>query len=149
MPRNNTTSSRPTASKPNYSFSKSTSVPKHRTTNVSTSAPTPINTPTTTQTYTPSNIPTINIGQPTMWDSVKQGFGFGVGSSIARNIFSGKEEVNVVHEHNKDTIKDTYKDNKEYCSSVFESYQKCITEGSCSDDLVNHLKQSYDKCKSE
>jgi hypothetical protein len=139
MPRNNTISSRPTVSKSNNYFSKPTYEPTIKnipTTPKNNQIPT-----TTTQVYTPSTIPSINMTQPTMWDSLKQGFGFGVGSSIARNIFSGKEEVKVVHEHNKD--------NKEYCSSVFESYQKCITEGSCSDDLVNHLKKSYDKCKSQ
>lgn len=133
MPRNNTTSSRPAFSKSNYSYSRPTSNKPN--------VPSYIPPKSSVPTYTPSTVPSINIGQPTMWDSVKQGFGFGVGSSIARNIFSSKDEVKVVHE--------TSSNNKEYCLGVFESYQKCITEGTCSDDLVNHLKSSYDKCKTE
>ena len=128
MPRTNTTSSRTntTSSRPTvYKSNTFTQYPKTPST-APISSPMPV--------YTPSNTPSI-------WDSAKQGFGFGIGSSIAHSIFSPKEQVKVIHQNSND--------NKEYCSGVFESYKKCITEGACSEDLVNHLKESYDKCKSE
>jgi hypothetical protein len=130
MPRtsNSTSSSR---SSVNYSKSSYTLPKKYNP---------PITQPTVPSvSQVPSTTPAINIGQPTMWDSVKQGFGFGVGSSIARSIFEPKHEVKVVHEPSQN--------NKEHCTGIFELYQKCITEGTCSDDFVEHLKKSYEKCK--
>jgi hypothetical protein len=35
--------------------------------------------------------PALSIQQPSLFSNIKQGFGFGVGSSIAHNIFDSKE----------------------------------------------------------
>ena len=41
----------------------------------------------------PAYTPSIQVGQPTMFQSVIQGFGLGMGSSIARNMFEHKQPV--------------------------------------------------------
>ena len=38
----------------------------------------------------PSSVQTIQVQQPTLMESVKSGFGFGIGSSIAHNIFGSR-----------------------------------------------------------
>jgi len=37
------------------------------------------------------NTPVLSIQQPSLFSSIKQGFGLGLGSSIAHNIFDSKE----------------------------------------------------------
>jgi hypothetical protein len=60
----------------------------------------PVSKPSYTQPHTPIPSPsskpqTIQVQHetPSMWSSVKQGFGWGVGTSIARNIFGGNTET--------------------------------------------------------
>jgi hypothetical protein len=61
---------------------------------------------------------------PTMWDSVKQGFSFGIGSSIAHNIFRSKD---VNKDINKDINKDVNKDETNLTTDkMYESYIKCL-----------------------
>ena len=58
----------------------------------------PTKTHTQSHTQSPTQAPqTIQVQQetPSMWSSVKQGFGWGVGTSIARNIFGGNTETNI------------------------------------------------------
>lgn len=38
----------------------------------------------------PSSVQTIHVQQPTFGESLKSGFGFGIGSSIAHNIFGSR-----------------------------------------------------------
>ena len=58
--------------------------------------------------------PSIQIKPPTMWDSIKQGFSFGIGSSIAHNIFRSKD-INIDEKETKLTT-----------DKMYEAYNKCL-----------------------
>jgi hypothetical protein len=80
--------------------------------------PPPIKTPIPLQ----SQPPTLQIQPPTMWDSVKQGFSFGIGSSIAHNIFRSKDETKPI---NKNETKDV-NESKLTTEKMYEAYNKCL-----------------------
>jgi hypothetical protein len=125
MPRNSTPSRSPSTQK---------STPK-------------INLPSTQpiNSRSPINYPQHYQSQPTMFQSVIQGFGLGMGSSIARNIFETKQPI-VVNQPNPQPI---------YSSSISQSpitcheYIKCLKKDDYSrnDCLLNLERTEYNNCE--
>jgi hypothetical protein len=64
-----------------------------------------------------------------MVDSLKQGFGFGVGSSIARSLFSIPSMV---------APKD--------CSVFVDQLAQCKEQGFCSEDFILSIKENLKRC---
>jgi hypothetical protein len=94
----------------------------------------PLHTPAPKQTIQPAvpvfNSPQINspqINSPSMLDTMKQGFFFGVGSSIAHNIFNSKNKEETIN--TKETI-----NNKLTTDKVYELYNKCLEK---KDNTIN------------
>jgi len=58
--------------------------------------------------------------QPSLFSSVKQGFGFGMGSSIAHNIFDRKVEHPVI-----DKITDKTTEFKQCMEKTYNNYEEC------------------------
>lgn len=89
-------------------------------------------------TYKPF-VPQINktptyLPKPTLFDSVKQGFGFGLGSSIAHKTvdsFMGSfNKVNsncdsIKNEYNKCILDNKYDDSKNICLKLEKEYEQC------------------------
>lgn len=123
MPRN--TSPRNTSSRNTYPVQKSAS-------KSSLPSPQPIN---YQQQY-----PQQYSQQPTFFQSMTQGFGLGMGSSIARNIFETKQPV-VIHETNKQQIDSS--------PLRCNDYIKCLKldDYSKSDCLSNLEKTEYTTCE--
>ena len=68
------------------------------------------------KTYTP-----LQSNPPSMFDTMKQGFSFGVGSSIAHSIFGPKnKDENVIKKEVSDETKLTITD------KIYEIYNKCL-----------------------
>jgi hypothetical protein len=61
---------------------------------------------------------------PSMLDSMKQGFGFGIGSAIARNLFNSnnKDETPKKNEPINETITEPKLTN----DKIYELYNKCL-----------------------
>ena len=79
--------------------------------------PPPMPSPAPTQVPSPSYVPS---SSPSMFDSMKQGFGFGIGSAIARNLFNtnNKDEST---KKNEITIEPKLTNDK-----IYELYNKCL-----------------------
>lgn len=123
MPRNNSRSNSPSKSFPIYkppisfpTYKPPTSLPVHK----------PF---TSLPLYKP----------PTLFDSVKQGFGFGLGSSIAHSIMSPKTTQSpIVHEAPRE-----YKPCIEKkCDIIEKEFEKCNINLDCSDELI----KEYNNC---
>jgi len=88
----------------------------------------------------PAYKPPMYFPKPTLFDSVKQGFGFGLGSSIAHsfmgtpNLFSGSS--NKINSN---------------CDTMKNDYNKCILENKYNDpkNTCYNLEKEYEKCKNE
>ena len=74
---------------------------------------------------------------PTLFDSMKQGFGFGVGSSIAHSIFSPSRIVENKKQEGPDT---------NFCKDITDQYNKCKNEGYCSQEFMKTLEENLKKC---
>jgi hypothetical protein len=72
---------------------------------------------------------------PSMIDSIKSGFGFGVGSSIAHNT------INNIFSSDTKNVRGDCND------SILLEYNKCIKDDICSQDVMNILKNALEKCK--
>jgi hypothetical protein len=70
---------------------------------------------------------------PTMWDTVKQGFSFGIGSSIAHNIFRSKDVNKDVNETNLTADK------------IYEAYNKCLEKNDNNIDCTIILQNTNNK----
>jgi len=57
--------------------------------------------------------------RPTLFSSIKQGFGFGIGSSIAHNIFDRKEAKPVY------SVIDKTAEFKQCMEKTYDNYQEC------------------------
>jgi hypothetical protein len=57
---------------------------------------------------------------PTLFDSMKQGFGFGIGSSIARNLFEHKPTAPATS-----GLSDPTKEFKQCMERTFNNYEAC------------------------
>jgi hypothetical protein len=82
--------------------------------------------------------PSIQIQPPTMWDSVKQGFSFGIGSSIAHNIFRSKDVNETI---NKNETKDV-NESKLTTEKMYEAYNKCLEKNENNIDCTIILKNT-------
>ena len=60
--------------------------------------------------------------RPSLFSSVKQGFGFGIGSSIAHNIFDSKEAKPPIHLH---TEIDKTTEFKQCMEKTYNNYEEC------------------------
>lgn len=71
--------------------------------------------------------PAPTLGQaPTLFDSMKQGFGFGIGSSIARNLFEHKPTVPATAPAAAVTASnDPTKEFKQCMERTFNNYEAC------------------------
>ena len=61
--------------------------------------------------------------QPSLFSSIKQGFGFGIGSSIAHNIFDSKETKTHPPLH---PVIDKTTEFKQCMEKTFNNYEECI-----------------------
>lgn len=59
---------------------------------------------------------------PTLFDSMKQGFGFGVGSSIARNLFENKPQQ---EQQQPKVSSDKTREFKQCMERTFNNYETC------------------------
>jgi len=87
--------------------------------------------------------PPMYLPKPTLFDSVKQGFGFGIGSSIAHS-FMGTN--NNTHNTNTHTSK-PYTNNN--CETIKNEYNKCMLENKYNDpkNTCYNLEKEYEQCK--
>lgn len=74
---------------------------------------------------------------PTFFDSIKQGFGFGVGSSIAHNIFDSKKEVVVTNQT---------KPSNEVCDQIIKEYNEC-QKNYCNAEKLDSIQKLYEQCR--
>jgi hypothetical protein len=104
------------------------------------------NTPPPSQIQPP---PSIQIQPPSMWDSVKQGFSFGIGSSIAHNIFRSKDENKPINKDVNETInKNETKDvneSKLTTEKMYEAYNKCLEKNDNNIDCTIILQNTSNK----
>ena len=74
---------------------------------------------------------------PSMWNSIKQGFSFGVGSSIAHSIFGPKnKDENVIK-------KDVNNETKLSSDKIYEIYNKCLEKNDNNIDCNVILQSSF------
>ncbi len=76
---------------------------------------------------------------PSMFDTMKQGFSFGVGSSIAHNIFSNKNKDEVVNK------KEPQVEPKLQADKIYELYAICLDKNDNNIDCSKILEQSNGK----
>ena len=62
--------------------------------------------------------------RPSLFSSVKQGFGFGIGSSIAHNIFDNKEMKPLPSLH---PVIDKTTEFKQCMEKTYNNYEECAT----------------------
>ena len=80
-------------------------------------APSPLNVPSPSPSYVPS---TTQTKPPSMVDSMKQGFGFGIGSAIASNLFNTNNKDEGPKKHDPITEPKLSND------KIYELYNKCL-----------------------
>ena len=73
---------------------------------------------------------------PSMFDTMKQGFSFGVGSSIAHNLFDNKNKDEVVNK------KETQVEPKLQADKIYELYAICLDKNDNNIDCRKILEQS-------
>ena len=77
--------------------------------------------------------------QPSMFDTMKQGFSFGVGSSIAHSIFGPKnKDENVIK-------KEVNNETKLTSDKIYEIYNKCLEKNDNNIDCNVMLQNIIDK----
>lgn len=76
---------------------------------------------------------------PSMFDTMKQGFSFGVGSSIAHNIFGNKNKEEVVNK------KETPVEPKLHADKIYELYAICLDKNDNNIDCRKILEQANGK----
>ena len=92
------------------------------------------------QTQSPSikpNIPLQSHQQPSMFDTMKQGFSFGVGSSIAHSIFGPKNKDENVNK------KEVSNETKLTSDKIYEIYNKCLEKNDKNIDCNAILQSSF------
>lgn len=92
-------------------------------------AHTPSHTPTYTHTYVPPPSPTYtpaHVQAPSMFDTIKQGFSFGVGSSIAHNIFDSKSKNEHTNANANTNANNITNETKLTADKIYELYNKCL-----------------------
>ena len=76
---------------------------------------------------------------PSMFDTMKQGFSFGVGSSIAHNIFGNKNKEEVVNK------KEIPVEPKLSADKIYELYAICLDKNDNNIDCSKILEQANSK----
>jgi len=119
MPRKNSSSNSSTFNKP-FSLKEATKFKPI--------VPPPIHSP-------PMYSPPMYFPKPTLFDAVKQGFGFGIGSSIARSFMEPTKKINnnninndcdsIKNEYNKCMLENKYNDSKNTCYNLEKEYEQC------------------------
>lgn len=93
--------------------------------------------PATTPITAPKqNIPAPLAQAPSMFDTMKQGFSFGIGSSIAHNIFSNKNKDEVVNK------KETQVETKLSADKIYELYAICLEKNDNNIDVCRAILES-------
>ena len=84
--------------------------------------------------------PSVPVPQaPSMFDTMKQGFSFGVGSSIAHNLFGNKNKDEVVNK------KETPVEPKLPADKIYELYAICLDKNDNNIDCSKILEQANSK----
>ena len=84
--------------------------------------------------------PSVPVPQaPSMFDTMKQGFSFGVGSSIAHNIFGNKNKDEVVNK------KETPVETKLSADKIYELYAICLDKNDNNIDCSKIIEQANSK----
>jgi hypothetical protein len=117
----------PRVNRPNSKCSPS---PKH-----STRPPQSIPAPQSIPPHQTSRAPIQN-GSPSMMDTMKQGFSFGIGSSIAHNLFNFKNKDENV---NKNEIAN---EPKLTTDKIYELYNKCLENNDRNIDCTSILQNN-------
>lgn len=73
-----------------------------------------------------------------MLNIIKEGFGFGIGSSVANNVVT-----RIFNSSSAKTTQDTMCISKLHCDIKLKEYEKCITENQ---DNCKELIKEYEKC---
>jgi len=85
----------------------------------------------------PAKAPAPSVPQaPSMFDTMKQGFSFGVGSSIAHNLFGNKNKDEVVNK------KETPVEPKLHADKIYELYAICLDKNDNNIDCSKILEQA-------
>jgi hypothetical protein len=90
--------------------------------------------------YKPNHVPMIS-HSPSMFDSMKQGFGFGVGSSIAHSLFDPKPIIQ--------PKLDNSSIDRNSCDVFSDELTKCNLDGFCSNDFIKSLQNNLKKCENK
>jgi len=80
-----------------------------------------VNKPTVSNSVLQNRLP--NNERPSLFSSIKQGFGFGIGSSIAHNIFDSTEAKPPIHLH---TVIDKTTEFKQCMEKTYNNYEECV-----------------------
>jgi hypothetical protein len=102
--------------------------------------PTPSNKPTYTP--PPSNQPKeiiVKQESPSLFSSIQQGFGFGMGSALAHNIFNHHPKPTPVKPITTETTTESYTQN--FCNEIQNQFTECDFNGSCNDKIKYDFKQ--------
>ena len=85
------------------------------------------------------------------FQTVKDGFGLGIGSSVGQLMtysILGGPKVNVEHTHvNNNNINPCINNNNDNCSNILLELEKCKNDFNCNFDKLDKLKNDYEKCK--
>lgn len=125
--------------------------------NISNTANKQINTPHSSQSANTST----SYANPSFMDIVKEGFAFGVGSSVARNavdaVFGGQkivvEHTNTQNIHNAHNTHNASSSNQSYCNTdkdncaqILLNYNKCKEDYNCKPEIYESLRNEYENC---
>ena len=83
--------------------------------------------------------------------TVKEGFGLGIGSSVGQLMtysILGGPKVNVEHTYSNNNINPCINTNNNNCSNILLELEKCKNDFNCNFDKLDKLKNDYEKCKS-
>ena len=89
-----------------------------------------------------------NQTNPSFGQVLKEGFGFGMGSSAGQIMMYnllGFPKVNVEHKYTNDNIMPC--NTTKNCSEIFLEFEKCKGDLNCNHDKFDQLKNEYEKCK--
>jgi hypothetical protein len=81
--------------------------------------------------------PPLQSHPPSMFDTIKQGFSFGVGSSIAHSIFGAKNKDENVNK------KEASNETKLTSDKIYEIYNKCLEKNDNNIDCNIMLQSSF------
>ena len=97
-------------------------------------APSPLNVPSPSPSYVPS---TTQTKPPSMVDSMKQGFGFGIGSAIAHNLFRTNNNNQETPKKNEPITEPKLSNDK-----IYELYNKCLEKNDKNIDCTTILQNN-------